>query len=241
MAFRLGLTSDEPLIVLRGVRVREDGASPLLGFTCFAATPLPPPLAPALPAPPGLAIEESACCCCCFGAIPACACARGGGARLLLIPRRPRFMMLAGVTGVSWGLGEGGVCAWSFEVFDVDDPEEEDDDDDDDDNDDGMMGTGGAGGGIERSTGEGVSPGTSPAVLPFRERVDRSRGVELVDLEPRYIFLGWVWLGIVGRMAGDCCFFREGCMLDSSSLVEAWRLLLLVELVELEEVCIDCW
>jgi len=35
---------------------------------------------------------------------------RFGGAKLLLIPRRPRFMILAGVTGVSGALrsGEGG-------------------------------------------------------------------------------------------------------------------------------------
>lgn len=113
----------------------------------------------------------------------------------------------------------------SCEVFD-EEPEDEDDTA-------GLEGTGGAGGGIERSTGEGVSPGTSPAVLPFLARVERKRGVELVDLEPRKTFLTCV--GFIGRIAGDC-FFREGCIPLSSSLVEAWRLF------EEEEdgLCMDC-
>lgn len=38
---------------------------------------------------------------------------------------------------------------------------------------------------MERSTGEGVSLIPSPAVLPFRDRVDRRSGVEVVDLDPR--------------------------------------------------------
>ena len=83
---------------------------------------------------------------------------------------------------------------------------------------------------MERSTGEGVSPGTSPAVLPFRERAERKRGVELVDLEPRNTFLLFC-MGTVGRMAGDC-FFLEGCVLLSSPLEDAWRLLC---------GCMDCW
>jgi hypothetical protein len=194
MAFRLGLTS-EPLAVFLGVLARDDdrGASPV-GFVCFAA-----PLAFAS----GL------------GGITC----REGGARLLLMPRRPRFMILAGVTGVSWGLkfGEGGMSLLiSCDIFDEDGIAR-------------LWGMGGAGGGMERSTGEGVSPGTSPAVLPLRERLERRRGVELVDLDPRKTFL--LWAGFVGRMAGDG-FFREGCMPLSSSLEDAWRLFV--------EVCMDC-
>ena len=209
MAFRLGLTR-EPFTDFRGVLVRgARGASPV-AFACFAVV---------LPFASGFCAIAS----------------REGGARLLLMPSRPRFIMLAGVTGVSCGcgcdcglkFGEGGWLLWwlwlwlSCEVFEAEDEDE----------DVGLGGTGGAGGGIERSTGEGVSPGTSPAVLPFRERVERRRGVELVDLEPLKTFLFRV--GFVGRIAGDCCFFREGCIPLSSSLDEAWRLL--------EELCTDCW
>lgn len=43
-------------------------------------------------------------------------------------------------------------------------------------------------------------------------------------------------MGFVGRIAGDC-FFREGCILLSSSLEEAWRLLIVEEVL----LCIDCW
>lgn len=80
---------------------------------------------------------------------------------------------------------------------------------------------GGAGGGIDNSTGEGVSPITSPAVLPFLDRAERNNGVEFVDLDPRNVFLAWV--GFVGRIAGDC-FFRDGCEFLSSPLDEAFRL-----------------
>ena len=155
MAFRLGLTR-EPFAVLRGILARGAGEASPVAFACFAAV---------LPFASG------------FGTVTC----REGGARLLLMPSRPRFIMLAGVTGVSCGLkfGEGGcpllsLSCETFEVFEVEDEEGGVE----------LGGTGGAGGGIERSTGEGVSPGTSPAVLPFRERVERSSGVELVDLEP---------------------------------------------------------
>jgi hypothetical protein len=133
-------------------------------------------------------------------------------------------MILAGVTGVSWGLkfGEGGMSLLiSCDTFDAGE--------DDEGGIAGLWGTGGAGGGMERSTGEGVSPGTSPAVLPLRERLERKRGVEFVDLDPRKSFL--LWAGFVGRMAGDG-FFREGWMPFSSSLEDAWRLF--------AEVCMDC-
>jgi len=99
--------------------------------------------------------------------------------------------MLAGVTGVKWGSKAG-----------EEPPSIEDEDDEDDSC---GIGAGGAGGGIDRSTGEGVSPVTSPATLPLLERVERRRGVELVDFEPRSLD----GLGLTGRMAGDC-FFREG-------------------------------
>lgn len=79
-------------------------------------------------------------------------------------------MILAGVTGVSWGLKSGEGAIWSIDVLD-DELEE--------------VVAGGAGGGIERSTGEGVSPTTSPAVLPFLDRVERRSGVDVVDFDPR--------------------------------------------------------
>jgi hypothetical protein len=234
MAFRLGLTR-EPLVLLRGVRVREDeaGASLLAFAACLVVVVVAAAAAAALP------FTTSG-----LGAIDCpCPCPRVGGARLLLIPSRPRFIMLAGVTGVSCGLKfrDGGRSAViSGEVFEI----EIEFDMDEDMGVDNEGGTGGAGGGIDRSTGEGVSPGISPAELPFRDRVDRSSGVEFVDLEPRKTFLDWPAVGLVGRIAGDCCFFREGCMpmLLSSSLVEAWRLLLLV-LMMADEVllCMDCW
>lgn len=155
MALRLGLTSE--LAVFRGVLVRDDEGVSQPALDCFVAALL-------------------------FGSgLGAIGCFEGG-ARLLLIPSRPRFIMLAGVTGVSCVLkfGEGGGSRLvSCEVFDVED---------DDDDIARLVGMGGAGGGMDRSTGEGVSPGAS-AKLPFRERVERRSGVELVDLEPRYSFL----------------------------------------------------
>lgn len=84
-------------------------------------------------------------------------------------------MILAGVTGVRLESGEEGT------------------------------GTGGAGGGIDRSTGEGVSP----SAIPLFRRDDLNRGVEFTDLEDRIDFLG---AGFVGRIAGDS-FLRD----DSSS------------------------
>jgi hypothetical protein len=161
MAFRLGLTR-EPFVVFRDVLVRgasagagagagAEGAS-AVAFACFAV---------ALPFASGF--EAIAC--------------REGGARLLLMPSRPRFIMLAGVTGVSCWIkfGEGEWLRLLLSCKKDEGPE--------------LEGTGGAGGGIERSTGEGVSPGTSPPALPFRERVERKSGVELVDLEPLKTFL----------------------------------------------------
>lgn len=65
------------------------------------------------------------------------------------------------------------------------------------DMDNGLGGAGGAGGGIDKSTGDGESPGASlmaagalrePAILPLRCRVDperaRKSGVDDVEREP---------------------------------------------------------
>lgn len=96
------------------------------------------------------------------------------GVRPLLTPIPPRFMMLAGVTGVRLA-DIGGVGPASAGVISVS-PEAE----------------GGAGGGIDKSTGLGVSFGTSrtgeviAVVLPLRERVfPRKSGVELALFDVR--------------------------------------------------------
>jgi len=94
-------------------------------------------------------------------------------------------MMLAGVTGVRWDglwLCCRGLMAGDGTLLDMDN---------------GFGGAGGAGGGIDRSTGDGESPGPSlmaagalrePAVLPLRCRVDperaRKSGVDEVEREP---------------------------------------------------------
>lgn len=100
------------------------------------------------------------------------------GARLLLIPNRPRFMMLAGVTGVMrvsscegtvelpTGVGKGG------EEFVP----------------------GGAGGGIDRSTGEGES---FSAIVLFRlPLTERKSGVDVADLAFRAAFFVAVDAGV---------------------------------------------
>jgi hypothetical protein len=93
---------------------------------------------------------------------------------------------------------------------------------------------GGAGGGIERSTGEGVSPTTSPpAVLPLRERM----GDDVIDFEVRWCFLpddAVAIEGFVGRMAGES-FFVAGFVNMSSLVGDAARLLVVVVAVE------GCW
>ena len=86
------------------------------------------------------------------------------GARLLLTPSRPRFMILAGVTGVmrsSSGTGKADVVVGTEEAGD-----------------EGFLG--GAGGGIARSTGDGES--VSLTELFRRPRVERKRGVLVADL-----------------------------------------------------------
>lgn len=66
---------------------------------------------------------------------------------------------------------------------------------------------GGAGGGIERSTGEGVSPGISPITLALRGRAARNAGVELKLAAPRAFAparLAPAVLALaVARIAGD--------------------------------------
>lgn len=111
---------------------------------------------------------------------------RGGcttGARLLLTPSRPKFIMLAGVTGVirsSPWVGKAAV----------------------------VMGTelgggdgffGGAGGGMASSTGEGES--VSLTVLFRRARVERKSGVLLADLTFRGTFVDAGTIG-AGRFRG---------------------------------------
>ena len=91
----------------------------------------------------------------------------GAGARLLLTPSRPKFMMLAGVTGVMRS------CSWVGKANVVVDTEED--------------GVGGAGGGMAKSTGDGES--VSLTELFRRARVERKRGVEVADLTFRGIFI----------------------------------------------------
>lgn len=123
------------------------------------------------------------------------------GDKPLLRPSRPRFMILAGVTGVSCKSGRGDIGMLLLS------------------DDDGIWFEGGAGGGIERSTGEGVSP--SATVLFFRERVDRMSGVEVVDLEARVDFF-MIGAGFDARIAGDCRL-RAGFDESSSPLRDAVR------------------
>lgn len=144
------------------------------------------------------------------GALPFKSTAPSFDARVLLLeltPSLPRFMILAGVTGVMVGGG------FSADILGID----------------VWFIVGAAGGGIAKSTGEGESPTISLlTMLPFLDRVDRRRGVELVEREPR----GFVVLLVImvelallkGRMAGDC-FFRDGFEDDSSPLEDAVRLL----------------
>lgn len=75
---------------------------------------------------------------------------------------------------------------------------------------------GGAGGGMERSTGEGVSP--SITLLFRRDRVERRCGVKL---EVR-VFFFIPNVGFEGRTAGDCRLRDK----PSSPLGEAVRLLI---------------
>jgi len=136
------------------------------------------------------------------------------GANPLFIPKRPRFMILAGVTGVNCVPlvlpVPSELMKWLFLIVLLSAALDDED--------------GGAGGGILRSTGDGVSPGTSspPAMLPLLERVvDLSNGVEFVDLDPLGTFL--VNEGAVGRIAGDCFFLEGFSPAPSSPLEEAVR------------------
>ena len=100
-----------------------------------------------------------------------------GGASPLFMPSPPRFIMLAGVTGVICpaALPDDEIATGAF-------TEE-----------DGPLisgwgrDAGGPGGGIDKSTGDGVSPGTSTLALflcpPARD--ERSSGVEDADFVPR--------------------------------------------------------
>lgn len=100
------------------------------------------------------------------------------GARLLLTPSRPRFMMLAGVTGVMRVSSCEGTVAISALV--------------------GKGGEefvpGGAGGGMDKSTGEGES---FSAIVLFRlPLTERNRGVDVADLAFRGVFFAAVDAGV---------------------------------------------
>ena len=71
---------------------------------------------------------------------------------------------------------------------------------------------------MDKSTGEGVS--FSAIMLSLRDRAERIKGVELVDLEIRGPFLEF---GLIGLTAGDIRF-RAGWEASSLSLGEAVRL-----------------
>lgn len=101
------------------------------------------------------------------------------GARLLLTPSRPKFIILAGVTGVmrtsSWA-GKAEVVVGTEEGGE-----------------EGFLG--GAGGAITRSTGDGES--VPPTELFRRPRVDRKSGVEVADLTFRGTFIAVGTVGVV--------------------------------------------
>jgi hypothetical protein len=101
-----------------------------------------------------------------------------GGASPLFIPSPPRFIRLEGVTGVI--LGAGSVELVGNEVvtctFAVGGDALSSDWD-----------AGTLGGGIDKSTGEGVSPGMSPLPLRPPVRVERRRGVEDADFVLRCV------------------------------------------------------
>lgn len=83
---------------------------------------------------------------------------------------------------------------------------------------------GAPGGGIDKSTGEGVSPGISPLVLFLRPpaRVERKSGVEDADFDPRDVrFMEFVVGGTRGDADGRC----RVTLTCSSSRGDAVRLL----------------
>lgn len=104
-------------------------------------------------------------------------------------------MMLAGVTGVMlcpWPVGD--VLATTVFVVGGDDPNS-------------ACEAGATGGGIDKSTGEGVSPGISPLLPLLRVpvRVDRRRGVDDADFVPRETrFVGFGVGGTRGEGDGRC-------------------------------------
>ena len=127
------------------------------------------------------------------------------GVRPLRTPMPPKFMMLAGVTGVRLA-DIGGADPASSGVISASP---------------GVVG--GAGGGIDKSTGLGVSSGTSrtaaviAVVLPLRERVlPRKRGVELALFDVR-----------VGRLDGPLLptdAFPDADIRIAEACVERFRL-----------------
>ena len=138
------------------------------------------------------------------------------GVSRLLSPSLPRFIILAGVTGVR-ACGEEGKTSCETEE------------------DEGCVG-GGAGGGMERSTGEGVSPtgsAAAAAVLLLLSLKYRA-GVEVADFEIRDGFFAPVSADTVGE-----CFFEAGLGKMSSLVGDTGRLLLLCW--DREGVVTDCW
>ena len=130
----------------------------------------------------------------------------------LLIPSRPKFMILAGVTGASEGVPVAellptvcnGFVSLPCSLPRFWESGEE---------------VGGAGGGIDKSTGEGVSPTTSLIVNALFGGTDDGvfilgiasiAGVDVKEAVPRLCALARfeaVPVLRIGRMAGDC-FFR---------------------------------
>jgi hypothetical protein len=160
------------------------------------------------------------------------------GERPLPVPSLPRFIMLAGVTGAS----EGVVVAELSPDCDVGDvavavapapcsvcwPCDSD------------PVLGGAGGGIDKSTGEGVSPTASPIVNTLLGGTDAGvlalgsagiAGVDVNDATPRlcaparFATAPPAPVLRIGRTTGECCFLRTWLcdVVSSPLLVEAPR------------------
>jgi len=81
---------------------------------------------------------------------------------------------------------------------------------------------GATGGGIDKSTGEGVSPGASPLPLRAPARVERRRGVDDADFVPRDTRFVEVGVGCTRGEFDGRCLASFAC---SSSCGDAVRLL----------------
>ena len=79
---------------------------------------------------------------------------------------------------------------------------------------------GATGGGIDKSTGEGVSPGISPLLPLLRApvRVERRRGVDDADFVPRETRFVEFGVGWTRGEGGGCCLAIFACS-DRKSVV----------------------